>query len=36
MNPGKFDADGTADKEGAGVQLPTTGWQYGHADAPAA
>ncbi|RZA12623.1 MAG: FAD-binding oxidoreductase, partial [Lysobacteraceae bacterium] len=29
MNPGKFDAEDTDAKEGAGVQLPTTGWQYG-------
>ncbi|MBP7565415.1 MAG: FAD-binding oxidoreductase [Burkholderiaceae bacterium] len=29
MNPGKFDADDNPDKEGSGLQLPTTGWQYG-------
>jgi len=29
MNPGKFDATEEEAKQGAGVQLPTTGWQYG-------
>ncbi len=29
MNPGKFDADDPDVKEGTGLQLPTTGWQYG-------
>jgi FAD/FMN-containing dehydrogenase len=31
MNPGKFDADDVDAKQGAGVSLPTTGWQYGTA-----
>lgn len=29
MNPGKFDAAEGQAKEGAGLALPTTGWQYG-------
>ncbi|WP_198969256.1 FAD-binding oxidoreductase [Xylophilus sp. ASV27] len=29
MNPGKFDATEGHAKEGAGLALPTTGWQYG-------
>lgn len=28
MNPGKFDADDLEAKDGAGLALPTTGWQY--------
>ncbi|HZZ11599.1 MAG TPA: FAD-binding oxidoreductase [Paraburkholderia sp.] len=35
MNPGKFDAEGEA-AAGAGLQLPTTGWQYGNAAQPQA
>jgi len=32
MNPGKMDVDGATEKQGSGVGLPTTGWQYGQAD----